>query len=149
MKSIYDDIEPLLDKSKACWLWTRRINLWGYGVFSLHGRTTYAHRVMWEKYNTKSAAGQVLMHQGDTPACCNPDHLEAGTHADNQRDKFLKNRHAQGDTMGTAKLNSEKVREMRRKHASGSCTYLDLAREYSVCRDTVQKAVSGRYWKNV
>ena len=40
----------------------------------------------------KNIDGFVAMHICDNPSCCNPSHLVIGTHADNQTDKYKKNR---------------------------------------------------------
>jgi hypothetical protein len=89
------------------------------------------------------------MHICDNPACCNPNHIVLGTHADNQKDKFEKNRQAKGEKNGFSLLTNEQVLEARKKYKPRLVTYKMLAKEYGVCKDTMQKAIRGINWKHL
>ena len=67
----------------GCWLWTssRRTN--GYGEMAAWGKNRLAHRVMYELLIGPIPDGLVLDHLCRTPACVNPDHLEAVTEREN------------------------------------------------------------------
>ena len=39
-----------------------------------------------------AASSQHVLHRCDTPACCRPEHLFAGTYSDNLRDAYRKSR---------------------------------------------------------
>ncbi|WP_327169867.1 HNH endonuclease signature motif containing protein [Streptomyces subrutilus] len=69
-----------------CWLWQGATDRNGYGVF--HHRqpgTNFAHRLMYEALVGPIPQGLVIDHLCRVPACCNPDHLEPVTHAENVR----------------------------------------------------------------
>jgi len=145
------DFWSLIDKKSEneCWNWTKTVNKWGYGRFRFNGLNEMAHRVSYELHTGKKINGLVAMHICDNPRCCNPKHLVIGTHADNQLDKFKKNRQAKGEIIGTSLLTEMQVKEARSKYKPRVMTYKMLANEYGVCKDTMQKAIRGIYWKHI
>ena len=91
---------------QACWLWSRKTDRQGYGQLNVWvpglGRavTMKAHIALWLQYAasdarsaddlylaylTHSASGLELDHLCVNPGCCNPDHLELVTGAENTR----------------------------------------------------------------
>ena len=82
-----------VDVGLGCWEWSRERNDRGYGVtFVSSGRTLYAHRVAYALTQGPIPAGMVVMHSCDNPPCCNPSHLNLGTHAENAQDMYHKGR---------------------------------------------------------
>jgi hypothetical protein len=63
----------------------RRTVTAGYGTLAVDGRTVYAHRLLYERHVGPIPAGLSPDHLCQNPACCNPDHLEPVTHAENLR----------------------------------------------------------------
>ena len=88
------------------------------------------------------------MHTCDTPNCVNPDHIKLGTHVDNQKDKFNKNRQAKGEKIATSKLTQKDVFDARNTYKNEKVTYKQLAAKYGVCKDTMQKAIRGINWSH-
>ena len=143
------DIWDFIQKTEGCWLWSGPVNAWGYGRVSVDGRTQQAHRLSWEQANGRKIGPFIAMHTCDTPACCNPAHILIGTHSENQRDKFRKNRQAKGQACGSSKLTESQVLEIRASYKFGSVTFRSLAEKYGVCRDTIRKAVRRVYWRHI
>jgi hypothetical protein len=81
-----------IDKDSGCHLWTGHRDADGYGLTSAEGKRRVAHRVAWEVANGPIPEGMIVMHTCDNPACCNPEHLQLGTHAENTRDRIKKGR---------------------------------------------------------
>lgn len=77
-----------IDPDTGCWLWRGDVTAQGYGW--VNGQL--AHRVVYRYYKGPIESGYVLLHQCDTPACINPDHLEPGTQAENMADMHAKGR---------------------------------------------------------
>ena len=125
------------------------VTVYGYGIHKALGKRIRAHRYLMEHILGKDISGKVVMHKCDNTRCCNPEHLVAGMHVDNVRDKVSKNRQALGEKNGQSKLTEKSVLEMRQKYATRKFTYKQLGEEYGVCVDTVKKAVRGIYWRHV
>lgn len=81
----------------GCWLWTASRSSKGYGMFWFEGQTVSAHRFSYELYNGSIPEGMVVRHKCDNPPCVNPDHLELGTQAANERDKIVRGRYRNGN----------------------------------------------------
>lgn len=144
-----NDLESYMDKSGDCWIWTDRVNAWGYGFYTEDGKTKFSHREMYKRYIGQIAEGLVVMHKCDNPSCCNPKHLEIGSHRDNQLDKVKKGRQATGEKCGTSILTEKQVLVMREMYATGKYTYKQIADLYEVCKDTCQKAIRGINWGHI
>lgn len=74
------------DRSGDCWIWTGATNGVGYGRMSMPPKSyAYAHRVWFEQLRGPIPAGLQLDHLCRNRLCCNPDHLEPVTNAENTR----------------------------------------------------------------
>lgn len=83
-------------KTEDCWEWQgARMN--GYGAFTVGGRIVRAHVFSHYLIHGFHSARLIICHHCDNPVCVNPDHLYAGTHKDNARDKFARGRGRVGE----------------------------------------------------
>lgn len=71
------------DAPGGCWLWTAGQSPDGYGKFSLHSRSTPAHRLAYELLRGPIPDGLYLDHLCRVRRCVNPAHLEPVTHREN------------------------------------------------------------------
>jgi hypothetical protein len=143
------DIWEFIEKTDSCWLWKGGLNYDGYGVYKKNGVTNRAHRYVWELINNQKIGDKIAMHICDTPSCVNPSHLVLGTQADNILDKTTKNRQAKGEKCPQSVLTTEQIKEIRSKYKYRVYTYLMLAKEYGVHKDTIQKAVRKINWGHI
>lgn len=133
-------------KDTQCWPWRYGLSDTGYGEFlyCTMGKES-AHRVAYRIAHGPIPAGLLIRHSCDNPACCNPEHLSLGTHADNVADRVERNRSAVGEGNGRAVLSESCVEHIRRSGFSVAV----LANHYEVSHDTIRDVKEGRTWKHL
>jgi hypothetical protein len=141
--------ESKVDRSggtDACHLWTASVNEFGYGVFG-HDGETLAARWAYKRYVGPLAAGEVVRHSCDTPACHNRDHWLKGTQVQNILDAVERGRqhHPRGERNVKAKLTEGQVIAIRSSSLSGP----QLAREYGVSVPTINQIKTRGTWKHL
>ena len=136
-----------------CWEWKASRNRNGYGSFLYKGSKINASRVAWILTNGEPEDGMVVMHKCNNKPCCNPNHLEMGTHRRNLidagRDGLLGNNTQKGSAHSQAKLTEKDVLDIRRRFEQGNETKTELAREYGVGQSTIHKIVTRQRWKHI
>lgn len=78
-EKIFARVEP----TGFCWHWTGGLNNCGYGQVGFNGRTTPAHRAVYELLVGPIPKGLQLDHLCHVRICVNPDHLEPVTKREN------------------------------------------------------------------
>lgn len=157
-----------IDKTDGCWNWTGALTRQGYGVVYVHKHKTPAHRYSWEVFNGEIPPGMFVCHHCDNRRCVNPAHLFLGTAKDNMQDMVKKRRHymhlhpeassfkrpefakhrAKGESINTAKLNADQVRELRQLHSQGESP-TKLALRFGISRTAFYDIVNRLHWKHI
>lgn len=118
----------------------------GYPRATVEGVWDRVHRHAYRKFKGEIPDGMVVRHKCDNRLCCNPDHLEIGTQADNARDRVERGRGAYGERNGRAKLTLAQVRDMNWLRLLGVSAG-DLATHYKVHVSTVYRALTRKTWR--
>lgn len=79
----------LPEPNSGCWLWTGRLNKWGYGISDWRRHhvqhVQLAHMLSYLAFRGEVPSWMELDHKCRTRSCVNPDHLEPVTHEENMR----------------------------------------------------------------
>jgi hypothetical protein len=119
-----------------------------YGVFWFK-KIIGSHQFAYFVTHGSIPIGKLICHTCDTPLCCNPAHLFAGTYLDNNRDACLKGRHAVGEAMPNSKITDAAALELRARYRPFVVSYQRLAEEFGVSASAVQAVVERRTWKHI
>jgi hypothetical protein len=129
---------------KGCREWKGLRSPTNYGLFRIKGKVYYAHRISYMLYNAveyEDMVGLVVRHKCDNPPCCNPAHLELGTHADNARDRSQRGRTLGGAYLPQTKLTDEDVEVIRALR--GTVPSVELAAYFKVHVATISRIQRG------
>lgn len=132
-----------------CWEWQGSRDACGYGCLwvLIDGRRLQrAHRAAWALYRGPIPDGMLIRHRCDNPPCCNPDHLELGTYAQNSDDKVARRRQAAGPRLPQTRVTDEQLRDLRAAYrvVNGKSNATELAQRYGVSRGHLMHLVSAR-----
>lgn len=134
----------------GCWLWKASTMNTGYGQFGHKGTMRAAHRVSYELHVGPIPSGLSVLHSCDNKLCVNPKHLRAGTHSENIKEAYERNRRARPNVTGErhprASIKFIDAVRMRDLRASGM-TVTAIADRYGVKRSLVSDVVTGRCWR--
>lgn len=133
-------------KTDTCWIWTKRKDKDGYGVYRTKTQRR-AHRVAYEIAYGPIPNGLVVMHSCDNPSCVNLGHLHLGTPRENNDDKMRKRRHAYGSRIGVSKLSEAEVKEIR--DLFGTISTMEIGRRYGISGAHALRVARGDCWKHV
>lgn len=121
----------------GCWVWTKHVSSNGYPQFRCgrtgNGPVILVHRWAYERHVGPIPEGKLVLHHCDNRRCSNPEHLYAGTHADNMRDMADRGRRR-------LKLTDDAVRAIRLDERR----YAEIAAEHRISEAMVYAVRSRR-----
>lgn len=119
----------------------------GYALVSLDGRQDRAHRYALEaKLRRQLKDGEHARHlcgRGELKSCYSPDHLVAGSAADNAKDAIWHGTIKKGEQHQSARLTDAAVAEIRAASSAGRPNIV-LAREYGVNPSSISNIIHKR-----
>jgi len=141
-----------VDTSGDCWEWLGgRKHSHGYGGFYLNGKMDFAHRVAFKLFVRDLEPNECVLHRCDNPSCVNPNHLLAGSQAENMADMRSKDRAAnvgpKGSLHGSHKLVEADIPTIRARLKTESAAA--VSRDYGVADTTILAIKNGTNWRHV
>jgi hypothetical protein len=142
-----------LNIQTGCIEWNGAKTSLGYGIVVVNYKRLSAHRIAFELFNGIVIDPRVhICHKCDNPICVNPDHLFAGTHAENMADKTKKGRQFRppswwyaGERCFGAKLTYSQVEQIRL--LLGVKRQADIALQFGVGRKAISAISTGKTWR--
>jgi hypothetical protein len=137
-----------------CWVWTGQRQPDGRGKFSIDDLEFLASRVAYFlEYGEWPMPCCLHKCDGGEIGCVRPDHLFAGTYADNIRDMVAKGRckrgAARGEDAGRARLTEQQVIEIRALYARGGTSFVKLGKRFGVGRSTIGAIAMRKSWRHL
>jgi hypothetical protein len=102
----------------------------------VEGKQTYVHRLSWELANGEPLGARLACHTCDNPPCFNPEHLFAGTVADNNRDMYAKGRGVKVAPPAWRKVPLDELPKIIERYKAGDLKR-DIAADYGVTRQAI------------
>jgi len=129
-----------------CWIYNGYLDRDGYGIFD--GYRT--HRIAYFLRNGTFDPTMFVLHNCDIRNCINPDHLYLGTHLDNMKDRYDRNRVAIGEKNGWALLSDNDVINILELVIDGQFTKIEQISEYFGCSNhPIYRIFLGQNWTHI
>ena len=149
-----------IERSGDCWLWTKSSSD-GYGQFvHIDPRTKIAksyrlHRYVYQLCVSAVGREDLIRHKCGNRLCCNPKHLEVGSHLDNYHDSSYE--HARATELRTARklrahnatLSDRTARSYRRMYSDLRMSIPDIVNASGLSHPTVLYLLRGKTYKRL
>lgn len=138
-----------MEPSEACRIWPFNTDQDGYGRFAVNGKEFRVNILTCETWHGHpDRFGLVAAHSCGNPGCWAGEHLRWATQSENAADRETHGTWVHGPDHHKARLNEDKIREIRLRFADGE-TKASIARAYNVTPQSIGAILSGKTWRHV
>ena len=140
-----------LDKSHGacgCWLWTAGGNGRGYGQVRVGRKMQTTHRVAYAVARGLLTVDQQVLHLCDTPRCCNPLHLVAGTQRQNMAHRAQRGRNHLCGRGGARHYKTRFTEEQVRAIRADTRSQQTIANDYGVSQPVISRLKNRKTWRS-
>jgi len=130
------------------WIGGKTSGKYGYVRWPNNGYQERAHRVAYKLYKGDIPEDLVVRHLCHNTVCINPDHLEIGTYADNNRDSMEANRYPLGSNRKNSLLKESDI-PIIRKLLNLGVSLNSIGRKFGVSHRPIKNILIGRSWRHV
>jgi hypothetical protein len=149
-RRIWSKVNIPKDFENLCWKWLFGKDKDGYGITSVFGKWTRAHRFAYEFYNGPIPYGMCVCHSCNNPDCMSPYHLYLDDNTGNTQYKVECNRQTKGENVNTSILNELDVELILMNILIGKYNNIsEIAKLYNVTRDCIYDILSNKNWKHI
>lgn len=131
------------DEETGCIVWTGSKTKKGYGQVGYKRQTVRTHRLVYQAI--KGITVGSVMHLCNNPICLNPDHLKAGTNAENTAYRDLCGNTLSGTDNPACRYTTQTIIEVRKLILKGGMTQQKIAQMCGVSRSYVSYLKNERY----
>ncbi len=109
----------------------------------------WVHWLVLEAFVGPRPQGMECRHLNGIKTDCRIENLTWGTLQENVQDNIRLGAYLKGSQTSCAKLNEEKVVEIRRRYAEGGTSFVKLAKAYCVSASAIQHLLCRDTWEHV
>jgi hypothetical protein len=136
-----------IEKKEECWLWTKQLNMWGYGKCQWKKSNMIAHRASFLCFKGDIPENFLILHSCRNRKCINPDHLRLGSHKENMQDRS-KDLSLHGEKNGSAILTNDQAKEIK-ELLNKNESPVAIANKYNVRKHVIYFIKNGITWKHI
>lgn len=147
-RPLKERFEKYVNKTLPCWIWEGSKDSHGYGHIKDNKKLKISSRVSWELYRGKIPKNMFVCHTCDNPSCVNPEHLWIGSHTDNMRDSFSKNRMTRhrGEDNCRSKITMKIANKIRKLYSDKNITQRQIANMFKISNQLVSLIIRNESW---